>query len=1026
MKIGNKIILGFSGILLCVLIVGYFNVMHTKQISGLTRIELPMEQNLREVEVSLWETIHAANAFRVTGQEYYKDLYYKRIGDVNDFFEKYQGLTDTDEENMYIEKFNILWGKAQFAGNLLIELTEKQKKSEEDFFINVDEADDVLDFGVQMKWSPDDPNILAKEQAVREIEVSIWEAIHAGQQYVGLAGDIVRGEQRYLGQQIEVAKAGAKASLVKGDFKDLMEKQFEDVAEFLAKYKALPLQTFENIALQRFLGFWDKAVIAGRDVTSLYDQAEEQLNILFEKVDKADDIVDSKMQAFIQKRIEKEDRISKRSNTITIAILFLSVIGCISIGLFLKRSISRPVLKLMDAAIEIGRGKLDTPIYIDSKDEVGQLANSFKEMAKKLQQSRDQLISAKEYIDNIVRSMIDSLVVLSSNGNILSVNHATLELLGYIEDELVGQPISKIIEEDDEGVQKIFRGTGLSKLIKRGFIKDVETTYSTKEGSKIPVLLSGSVLYDRENKIQGIVCIAPDITDRKLVKKALQESEKKYRTILENIEDGYFEVDIAGNFTFFNDSLCEMFGYSKDELMGMNNRQYMDEENAKKLYQTFNTVYTTGKSDKGFDWEIIRKDGTERSVESSVSLRTDAEGEPIGLRGVVRDITEKRRLETQLQHAQKMEAISTLAGGVAHEFNNALMGVMGNIELLKMELPEDERRAKYFEAMNESGHRMSRLTDQLLAYSEGGKYNAKNLKLDDFVIETLPILQHDLSPEVRVETHFPKVSYIRADHAQMQMVLSAIVANSNEAIEDEGLIRIAAETKDIDEDFTKQHPGLKPGSYVCLTIKDNGKGMGEETKDGIFEPFFTTKFQGRGMAMAAVYGIIKSHDGAITVDSEPDKGTVVRIYLPAISAESREQEEKAVKEPKVEIAMGEGTILVIEDEKQLVDLFRQILERLGYRVLVAETGKEAVELAKTFDGQIDLALLDIKLPDMDGGRVYPLIMEARPDMKVIVCSGYSIHGPAQDILDAGAEGFIQKPFLIAPFAEKLKEVLEGK
>jgi len=256
----------------------------------------------------------------------------------------------------------------------------------------------------------------------------------------------------------------------------------------------------------------------------------------------------------------------------------------------------------------------------------------------------------------------------------------------------------------------------------------------------------------------------------------------------------------------------------------------------------------------------------------------------------------------------------------------------------------------------------------------------------------------------------------------MQMVLSAILANANEAIEDEGLIRITAGNKDLDEDFTKQHPGLKPGSYVCLTIEDDGEGMDEETKDGIFEPFFTTKFQGRGMGMAAVYGIIKSHDGWIYVDSERGKGTVVRIYLPAI--EAKEEVKKEVE--KVEIAMGEGTILVIEDEELLVDLFRQILERLGYRVLLAETGKEAVELAKTFDGQIDLALLDIKLPDMDGGRVYPLIMEARPDLKVIVCSGYSIHGPAQDIIDAGAEGFIQKPFSIAPFAEKLKEVLEGK
>ena len=387
---------------------------------------------------------------------------------------------------------------------------------------------------------------------------------------------------------------------------------------------------------------------------------------------------------------------------------------------------------------------------------------------------------------------------------------------------------------------------------------------------------------------------------------------------------------------------------------------------------------------------------------------------------------EKERLEAQLQQATKMEAIATLAGGIAHEFNNALMGVLGTIELLKWDLPEDERRDGHFEAMNESGHRMSRLTDQLLAYAEGGQYEPRDLKLDDFIIEILPILQHDLSPEVRVETHFPKVSYIRADHTQMQMVLSAILANSNEAIEDEGIIKISAENKDIDEAFTKQHPGLKPGSYVCLTIEDNGKGMDEETIDGIFEPFFTTKFQGRGMGMAAVYGIIKSHDGAIIVDSEPGKGTMVCIYLPAISAESREQEKKAVKEPKVEIAMGEGTILVIEDEEPLVDLFRQILERLGYRVLLAETGKQAVELAKTFDGQIDLALLDIKLPDMDGGRVYPLIMEARPDLKVIVCSGYSIHGPAQDIIDAGAEGFIQKPFSLAPFAEKLKEVLEGK
>ena len=316
---------------------------------------------------------------------------------------------------------------------------------------------------------------------------------------------------------------------------------------------------------------------------------------------------------------------------------------------------------------------------------------------------------------------------------------------------------------------------------------------------------------------------------------------------------------------------------------------------------------------------------------------------------------------------------------------------------------------------------MSRLTDQLLAYSEGGKYQPKNLKLDDFVIETLPILQHNLSPTVRVETVFPKVSYIEADHAQMQMVLSAILANSNEAIEDEGLIRITAENKNLDEHFTKLHPGLEPGYYVCLTVEDDGRGLDEETKRGIFEPFFTTKFQGRGMGMAAVYGIVRNHNGWIYVDSELGKGTTVRIYLPAIEVEI----EKPIK-TKPEVATGSGTILMIEDEDVVIEVTQAMLEMLGYRVMAAKTGKDAIHIAETFDGQIDLALLDIKLPDIVGRNLYPLIMKARSNLKVIVCSGYSIDGPAREILDAGAQDFIQKPFSIATLSEKLKAVLEGE
>ena len=221
--------------------------------------------------------------------------------------------------------------------------------------------------------------------------------------------------------------------------------------------------------------------------------------------------------------------------------------------------------------------------------------------------------------------------------------------------------------------------------------------------------------------------------------------------------------------------------------------------------------------------------------------------------------------------------------------------------------------------------------------------------------------------------------------------------------------------------LAKQLPGLKPGPYVCLTVEDDGKGMNEQTRNGMFEPFFTTKFQGRGMGMAAVYGIVKNHDGWIYVDSELGKGTTVRIYLPAIEIEIEKPEDAEAETPA-----GSGTILMIEDEDMVIDVTRTMLEMLGYRVMVAKTGKDAIHIAETFDGQIDLALLDIKLPDISGINLYPLIMKARSNLKVIVWSGYSIDGPAREILDAGAQDFLHKPFTFAALSEKLKEVLKGE
>jgi CheY-like chemotaxis protein len=276
-----------------------------------------------------------------------------------------------------------------------------------------------------------------------------------------------------------------------------------------------------------------------------------------------------------------------------------------------------------------------------------------------------------------------------------------------------------------------------------------------------------------------------------------------------------------------------------------------------------------------------------------------------------------------------------------------------------------------------------------------------------------------------VETDLPpEVSAVKADPTQMEMVLSALIANADEAMEGPGRIRIATANVELDQKLITHH-GLTPGPYVCVSVEDTGKGMDEETRERIFDPFFTTHFLGRGLGMAAVYGIIRNHGGAIEVESELGKGTVVRVYLPAIGPGRKEEGAKGKKKREVEPESLKGTILVIEDDEMVMDLARAMLERLGYRVLAAGTGKEAVDSVKAFEGEIDLALLDIKLPDMSGSQVYPLIMEERPGLKVVVASGYSIDGPAQEILRSGAQGFIQKPFSIEALASKIREAMES-
>jgi two-component system, cell cycle sensor histidine kinase and response regulator CckA len=331
-----------------------------------------------------------------------------------------------------------------------------------------------------------------------------------------------------------------------------------------------------------------------------------------------------------------------------------------------------------------------------------------------------------------------------------------------------------------------------------------------------------------------------------------------------------------------------LLGYDSEEIIGKTVFDFMRPNDAEKLREKVFNIFASHEPFSNLENTNLHKNGNRVLLETSGVPFFDDEGNLLGYRGIDRDLTErkkaeeeKRRRELHFLNAQKMETIATLAGGIAHEFNNALSVLVGHIELLEMNLPDHDSVNLFSLETKESIQRLSTHTQQLLAYARGGKYCAECANLRDFILRTLPIIKPSIDSKISIETDFSTpISNVNIDTTQMQMVLSAILKNSSESMDGQGHIRITTEEKNIDKNIAGKYLGLKPGCYVTLIIEDDGRGMDEETRQKMFEPFYTTNFQGRGLGMAATYGIIKNHDGFIYVDSEIDRGTVTRIFLP--------------------------------------------------------------------------------------------------------------------------------------------------
>jgi PAS domain S-box-containing protein len=636
----------------------------------------------------------------------------------------------------------------------------------------------------------------------------------------------------------------------------------------------------------------------------------------------------------------------------------------------------------------------------------------------KRKQDEEEMRENREMLNLILDTVPQSVFWKDLEGRYLGCNRVFASAVG-IDDptQIVGKTDFDLPwpQEEAEGYQKDDREVIEKNHPKLHIIEQLQQADGTRlwvDTSKVP-------LSDANGRPFGVLGVYEDITDRRQTEEALRESVEKFRLTfssspdavnINRLEDGLY-VDINEGFT-------RTTGYTREEVIGRTSLEiniWHDPADRQKLVQ--------GLLEKGY-YENLEalfrmKDGSLITALMSAKI-ISLKGTP-HIISITRDITERKLIETKLQQAQKFEAIGTLAGGVAHDFNNLLMGIQGHASLLSFDLEPSHPHREHFNAIEEYIRSASNLTKQLLGFARGGKYEVNPVDVNELVHGT-SVMFGRTKREIRIHTKCQASPLVvEADRGQIEQVLLNMYINAWQAMPpDGGHLYLETKIVTLDETNCKPHQ-LKPGRYAKVSITDSGAGMDEATRLRIFDPFFTTKEMGRGtgLGLASAYGIIKNHGGIITVYSEVGHGTTFNIYLPASDKESH-------REVPIErgIIKGSATILLVDDEELIINVGQAMLERLGYRVMVCRGGQEAVKAITDIGNEIDLVILDMIMPGMDGGTTFDRIREIQPDMPVILSSGYAINGHADKIMRKGCNGFIQKPYNFSELSQNIRKVLD--